>query len=81
MAITKTWSGTVSNGQQTQIQIDATKVDSARVRWKGIDRYEAHYWVGHGGKTFPTPPKGYTITYGACGAVSMSEHIVWLEQR
>ena len=69
MAITKTWSATVSNGQQTQIQIDGTKVDSARVRWKGIDRYETHYWVGHGEKTFPTKPKGYTITYGACGAV------------
>jgi len=69
MAITKTWSATVSNGQQTQIQIDGTKVDSARVRWKGIDRYETHYWVGHGEKTFPTPPTGYTITYGACGAV------------
>ena len=69
MALTKTWSATVSNGQQTQIQIDGTKVDSARVRWNGIDRYEAHSWVGHGEKTFPTPPTGYTITYGACGAV------------
>jgi len=69
MALTKTWSATVSNGQQTQIQIDGTKVDSARVRWKGIDRYEAHYWVGHGETTFPTPPTGYTITVGKCGAV------------
>ena len=69
MAITKTWSGTVSNGQQTQIQIDATKVDSARVRWKGIDRYQMHYWSGYGEQNFPMPPSEYDVTRGMCGAV------------
>lgn len=69
MAITKTWSATVSNGQQTQIQIDGTKVDSARVRWKGIDRYQMHYWSDYGGQTFPMPPSQYDVTGGRCGAV------------
>jgi len=69
MAITKTWSATVSNGQQTQIQIDGTKVDSARVRWKGIDRYQMHYWSDYGEQNFPMPPSQYDITGGRCGAV------------
>ena len=49
---------------------DGTKVDSARVRWKGIDRYQMHYWSDYGGQTFPMPPSGYDVVRGSCGAVT-----------
>lgn len=66
----------VSNLQTEQVQIDATRIDSAKVQWRGVDvtRYETATNTGTTSATLPAVPQGSFYSHSASATVTLKNN-------